>query len=80
MLSITLKKIPQELYDRLKLAAEQNHRSLNSEIIACLEQAVFSQPVDVEETLRRARLLREKTAAYQITDDEFTRAKQDGRA
>ena len=80
MLSITLKKIPQELYDRLKLAAEQNHRSLNSEIIACLEQAVFSQPVDVEETLRRARLLREKTAAYQITDDEFTLAKQDGRA
>lgn len=80
MLTITLKKIPQELYDRLKLAAEQNHRSLNSEIIACLEQAVYSQPVDVEETLRRARLLREKTAAYRITDDEFTQAKQDGRA
>jgi hypothetical protein len=79
MLTITLKKIPVQLYERLKQSARVNRRSLNSEILACLEQAVSSQPVDVEEFLQGARRLREKTAAYQITDFEFKQAKQDGR-
>lgn len=36
--SITLKNIPEPVYQRIKLAAKRHHRSMNSEIIACLEQ------------------------------------------
>jgi len=32
--TLTLKNIPDELYGRLKQAAEVHHRSLNSEVIA----------------------------------------------
>jgi len=38
--SITLKNIPEPLYRRIRMAADRHHRSLNSEIIARLEQAL----------------------------------------
>jgi antitoxin FitA len=36
MTTITVKHIPDALYERLKLTAKTNHRSINSEIIACI--------------------------------------------
>jgi plasmid stability protein len=80
MPSITVKNIPENLYARLKQSAEANRRSLNSEIIACIEQAVTSRPFDVEEFLKRARSLREKRAEYVLTDDAFDQSKRVGRA
>ncbi len=79
MPSITVKNIPPELYGRLKQHAEANRRSLNSEIIACIEQVVASRLIEPEAFLQRARILREETQHYLITDDEFDQAKQDGR-
>ena len=35
--SLTLKGIPDALYERLKVVAGAHHRSLNSEVIACIE-------------------------------------------
>ena len=35
--NLTLKGVPDEVYERLKQSATVNHRSLNSEIIARLE-------------------------------------------
>src|SRR6056297_2021487 len=58
--SITLKNIPEPLYRRIRMAADRHHRSLNSEIIARLEQALAPHPVDVEESLQQARRLRER--------------------
>lgn len=79
MPTITVKNIPPELYERLKQAAAANHRSLNSEIIVCIEQVVGSSKIQPEEILARARKLREKTANYPITDEEFLQAKSAGR-
>ena len=79
MPTITVKNIPPELYERLKQAAAANHRILNSEIIVCIEQVVGSNRVEPEEILARARKLREKTANYPITDEEFLQAKSAGR-
>ena len=79
MPAITVKNIPPELYERLKKSAEANHRSINSEIIVCIERAVRSRTLSLETTLSRARNLRERTVAYRITDDEFTQAKAEGR-
>jgi len=79
MPAITVKNIPPEIYQRLKQSAASNRRSINSEIIACIERAVRSQEVDPDLLLANARRLRAKTAAHPISDAEFTRAKQTGR-
>jgi len=79
MPTITLKNIPADIYENLKRSAALNRRSLNSEIIHCLEQALGSHPVDPQVSLETARRLRERTAGYQITDDEFDQAKRAGR-
>lgn len=79
MPTITVKNIPQELYDRLKEAARTHRRSINSEVIVCIERAVGTRKRDVEAILARAEALREKTADYAITDDEINEAKREGR-
>jgi len=79
MPTITVKNIPAELYDRLKRSAQANRRSINSEIIVCIERALYSRQIDTEAILPRARELREKTVDYPITDEEFTQAKATGR-
>jgi plasmid stability protein len=79
MPSITVKNIPDELYELLKQSARDSHRSLNSEIIACIERAVRSQRLDPDQFLVTARRLREKTAEYRISDDDLTQAKGSGR-
>lgn len=79
MPTITVKNIPAEVYEKLKRAAEISHRSINSQIIACIEQAVTSQEIDPELVLANARRLRARTATHPITDREFTQAKGTGR-
>ena len=39
--NLTLKGVPDEVYERLKTSASDNHRSLNSEISARLEAQVL---------------------------------------
>lgn len=80
MPTITLKNVPADLYELLKQSAEANRRSINSEVIVCIERAVRSRKIQPETFLARARKLREKTEGYLITDDEFTRAKVAGRS
>jgi hypothetical protein len=79
MPTITVKNIPPEVYEKLKQSAEISRRSINSEIIVCIERAVRSQPVDPDLLLANARKLRSKTASHPITDSEFTQAKVTGR-
>jgi hypothetical protein len=79
MPTITVNNIPPEIYTKLKQAAEVNHHSINSEIIACIEWAVRCQPINPDLLLTNTRKLREKTAAYVIKDDELTQTKNAGR-
>jgi len=79
MATVTIKNIPDELYDRLKSIAEINRRSINSEIIMCIENAVASRRINLDEVLEDARQLRQLTAAHVISDDEFNQAKEEGR-
>ncbi len=79
MATVTVKNIPDELYERLKGVAETNRRSINSEIIVCIENAVTSRRINSEEMLEHARRLRQLTAGYHISDEEFNQAKVEGR-
>jgi len=76
--NLTLKGIPDDLYDALKQAAESNRRSLNNEAIVRLAATVKRRPT-VEETLARIRALRESLPQTPLTDREINRAKRKGR-
>ena len=79
MATVTVKNIPDELYDRLKSIAEINRRSINSEIIMCIENAVISRRINTGEILENARQLRQLTAGHPISDEDFNQAKEEGR-
>jgi len=79
MATVTVKNIPDNLYERLKAVAGINRRSINSEIIVCIEHAVASRRIDSEKVLESARYLRKLTANHPIGDEEFNRAKAEGR-
>ena len=57
--TITLKNIPDSIHSALKRAAEANHRSLNGEVIARLEQTLGQPQNRASEHLARARELSE---------------------
>lgn len=60
MASITIKRLPAELHARLKSVALQNRRSLQNEIVSCLERHVERIPPSKEELLAQAARLRAK--------------------
>ena len=78
MSTITLKNIPPDLYELLKQSAAANHRSINSEVITCIEREVRGRRVNPEDLLVRARQLRHKTRNHPIRDREFKAAKLAG--
>ena len=75
MPALTIKNIPDELYARLKQAASVHRRSLNSEILYCVERTLVPYKIDVAEHLLTASRIREKTAAYPLTDEVISAAK-----
>jgi plasmid stability protein len=56
--TLTLKNIPDEVYERLKTSADMHRRSMNSEAIVCLESVLLPGRLDAGERLARARALR----------------------
>ncbi|MGE5798583.1 MAG: FitA-like ribbon-helix-helix domain-containing protein [Ignavibacteria bacterium] len=78
MPSLTIKNIPDKVYKKLKLKAERNKRSLNSEILTCLESAVEYRKIDSDELIKKARM-RRSGIEYVIKDEEVTKLKQSGR-
>ena len=79
MATMTLKNVPDELYEQLKQSAERHRRSLNSEAIVCLERALGSERVDPDALLSRARRLRSRTPNLFVTDAELRAARNEGR-
>lgn len=76
--SITVKNIPEPLLERLRAAAERSNRSLNRQIIDCLERDLMPSRVDVEATLAHARRLRERGPKLALA--ELHRMKRRGRS
>jgi plasmid stability protein len=76
--SITVRNIPEDIYDRVREQANAHHRSINSEIIACLEQSVKPQQVSTDDILQEARRLRKK-AKGSLSSEEIDSAINQGR-
>jgi len=79
MPNITLKNIPPDVYQQIKQAATQHRRSLNNEILICLERSFSTKKQEEATILAKARVLREKTKGHVITDEELLQAKSEGR-
>lgn len=70
MATITVKDIPEELYEALKKKAAEHHRSINREVIHCIQQIVRGHDHDeewddakrmtVDEILEEVRRLRQE--------------------
>ncbi len=79
MANITVKNIPNDLYENLKHFAAINRRSLNNEIIVCIEKAVRSRRINKAQFIDRLRKLREETELPYLTDDVLKQIKNEGR-
>ena len=79
MPTLTIKGMPDPLYLRLKERAAGNRRSLNSEILVALEQAVAATPPDPRALLARVDALRSKLRVTPLTDARLRAAKSQGR-
>jgi plasmid stability protein len=80
MASITVKNIPEDLYERLKAVASAHHRSINGEVIYCLETMLKTRVLPVEERLNRIRNLRSKVDSEGLDAAEISAAIREGRA
>ncbi len=72
MANITVKNIPDDLYAKLNKSAKINRRSLNQEIIVCIENSVQDQVILKEQVIEKACKLREKTAGHPISNKELS--------
>lgn len=77
--TLTLKNIPDEVYERLKSSAEAHRRSLNSEAIVCLESVLVPGRVAVGERLARARALRAALPRGKFRAKDLDAWKREGR-
>jgi plasmid stability protein len=80
MATLTLKNVPDILYQNLKKQALLNHRSLNNEAIVSLALVVNGNSASAQNILLNARALRVKeNTTIHLTDDIINNAKQQGR-
>ena len=77
--TLTLKNIPDEVYERLKASAETHRRSLNSEAIVCLESVLLPGRLAPSERLARARALRATLATVEFQATDIDALKREGR-
>jgi antitoxin FitA len=77
--TITLKNIPDDIYQSLKSTAEAHHRSLNSEIIACLERVLLPGRISNESHMAQARMMREELKDQPFKASDIDEAIDQGR-
>ena len=77
--TLTLKNLPEELHARLTAAAKRHRRSLNNEVIVCLEAGLGAPATSVEEQLERIKALRESLGPHIFDPDEIDVFKREGR-
>lgn len=58
--NITIRDIPDEIYEKIKQQADLHHRSINSEVIVYLKKIVQSHRRDPDQIIARAKKLKQK--------------------
>ena len=77
--TLTLKNIPDAVYERLRDSAQANRRSMNSEAIVCLEAVLLPSRVALADRLARARALRGALPKGRFRARDIEAMKREGR-
>lgn len=76
--NLSIKNVPEVIAEKLRQRAARNHRSLQGELIAILEESVTAEaPVTPKELLARVRAMGLRTPQESV---EFIREDRDGRS
>ncbi|MBO6793615.1 MAG: Arc family DNA-binding protein [Balneolaceae bacterium] len=78
MANITIKNIPDEVYEKLKDRAKRNRRSINNEVIHLIESQFRANQVNAEEIRYEAEKFRQKIKRS-LTTEEIEAAINEGR-
>ena len=79
MPALTIKNIPETLYQQLKSSAEMHRRSINSEVLVCLEKTLLANTTSSNERLERIERLRANIKPNEITSFDIDQAIEHGR-
>ena len=79
MANLTVKNLPDALYEKLKTQAEAHRRSIAGETTVILERALGERAVQEEELHRRANRLRDRTPLF-LTERDRSAAIDEGRS
>jgi antitoxin FitA len=79
MATLTIKNVPEPLVRRLKRRAAAHRRSLNLEVISCLETTVRATPLDAQALLARVRAIRRSPVDGRLSEALLRRLKSSGR-
>lgn len=84
MATLTIRNLPDELHDTLKLRAKRNHRSVNQEVIAELSSVISAETPEertarVEREILEINVLRARAKGF-LTAEQIDAAKQVGRS
>ncbi|MGD8780176.1 MAG: hypothetical protein PVH88_14575 [Ignavibacteria bacterium] len=79
MSTITIKNIPKNLYEKLKLNAAVNRRSINNEVIYCIENMVKSNKIDPDEFINEIDSFHKALDAPLLTEKKLKEYKEAGR-
>lgn len=79
MPALTIKNIPDTLYQQLKTAAELHRRSINSEVLIYLERSLMATKTSPIERLSRIEQLRANIKLNSITPEAIEQAINSGR-
>lgn len=79
MPALTIKNIPDDLYEQLKIKAELHRRSINSEVLVCLEQALRPHKITPTDRLIRIEHIRNAIKPDAITLIAIDEAINNGR-
>lgn len=79
MASITLKGVPDDVYDEIRRSAELHRRSITQEILFRLERSLAERPIDVDDFLKRVDRLRMQAQIGPVTEAGLKKAREAGR-
>ncbi|MEY3759756.1 MAG: hypothetical protein RIR39_1247 [Pseudomonadota bacterium] len=79
MPALTIKNIPDTIYQQLKTAAELHRRSINSEVLIYLERSLMATKTNPTERLSRIEQLRASIKPNSITPEDIEQAINSGR-
>ena len=78
MATVTIKNLPDDLYELIKKNAASNYRSINGEIIFRLERSL-KQKKEADELLQRIENLQKTVQIPELTQDVLKKARETGR-